>query len=174
MTHPLDDLTDEQRAHAPLYAESVLVESSSNTHLLDAERTASTFAKALLTALEDVDYLSAKRNDDVARLTTERDEAREHFAAAADETVRLTAERDALIVRRDELIVAIRRLHSDLPYPEEANQVPTLIAKVGTLKSALREATTAALEWLNYAERDGSSHWTDDRARLDALAKEAE
>ncbi len=84
------------------------------------------------------------------------------------------AERDALIVRRDELLVAIRRLHSDLPYPEEANQVPTLIAKVGTLKSALREATTAALEWLNYAERDGSSHWTDDRARLDALAKEAE
>lgn len=47
----------------------------------------------------------------------------------------LRAERDALIVRREELLRAMVRITNETPFADEANQVPTLIAKVGTLRT---------------------------------------
>ncbi|MGE0206144.1 MAG: hypothetical protein AB7E70_19525 [Hyphomicrobiaceae bacterium] len=52
-------------------------------------------------------------------------------------------ERDALTQRRDELLVTVRNLSLQTPYPEEAGNTATLIAEVGTLRSEcnrLREA----------------------------------
>ena len=45
-----------------------------------------------------------------------------------------------LETRRDELLALAAKLTRDVPYEEESRNVATLIAKVGTLKSALREA----------------------------------
>lgn len=59
--------------------------------------------------------------------------------AAFDQGAQLRAERDALIVRRDELLVTIKNLSLSTPYAEEATSASTLIAEVGTLKSKLRE-----------------------------------
>ena len=49
--------------------------------------------------------------------------------------IALQAERDALIIRRDELLVTIRNLSAATPYPEEAGNAAVLIAEVGTLRA---------------------------------------
>lgn len=45
------------------------------------------------------------------------------------------AERDALKVRRDELLATIRKLSAEVPYPEEQGNAGVLIAEVGTLRA---------------------------------------
>lgn len=51
----------------------------------------------------------------------------------------VSAERDALIVRRDELLAAMVRITRETPYPEEDGNAAVLIAKVGTLKARVAE-----------------------------------
>jgi cell division protein FtsB len=51
----------------------------------------------------------------------------------------VVAERDALIVRRDELLATIVKLSRDIPYAEEVKSANALIAEVGTLRSEVAE-----------------------------------
>lgn len=67
------------------------------------------------------------------------------YIAAAQPTVVLeligeARERVRLQGRVDELLVAIRRISADTPYPEEFGNAAALIAEVGTLRSQLRES----------------------------------
>lgn len=48
-------------------------------------------------------------------------------------------ERDAARTRIDELLVTVRNLSLQTPYPEESRNAATLIAEVGTLRSQLSE-----------------------------------
>ncbi len=63
------------------------------------------------------------------------------------------AERDALIVRRDELLAAMVRVTRETPYPEEAGSAATLIAEVGTLRSQVTALTSDRNHWRERAER---------------------
>lgn len=56
----------------------------------------------------------------------------EHGRATLDELERLQT-------RQDELLVTIRRLSAEVPYPEESANAAVLIAQVGTLKARVRE-----------------------------------
>ncbi len=88
----------------------------------------------------------------------------DHPAELARGVLDLITEVARLEARQQELLAAMVRLTNETPFADEANQVPTLIAKIGTLKAALREACDIA----------------DDVAalgppsRIDALRKEAE
>lgn len=55
------------------------------------------------------------------------------------ELAEVRAERDALIVRRDELLKAMVRVTRETPYPEEAGNAGVLLAEVGTLKARVAE-----------------------------------
>lgn len=68
------------------------------------------------------------------------------------EVVRMmTAERDRLKTRISELLVTVKNLSLSTPYPEEAGNVATLIAEVGTLKA--RVAELERTHWTNVMER---------------------
>ncbi len=256
MTHPLDDLTDDERTHAPAYAVSWLESDEQCTldQMPEAEGVATTFAKALLTVIEEraevanyvlqlapqalgfhamrpvveaakvvhqrlavtkdcrftspisdiveathelvdaVDaYLAspqpvvvsveAELRAKVARLTKERDEVRAerddlidalilgplHGKTTAETIAALTSERDALIVRRDELLAAMVRIANETPFADEANQVPTLIAKVGTLKAEneqLRQLARDAYRIMGSTKYDRESWYPEWKARM--------
>ena len=87
---------------------------------------------------------------DIARLAQENvertmDLLREKRCNAATEAA-VTAERDALIVRRDELLALAAKLTRDVPYEEEARSTATLIAEVGTLRAANAELASELVE----------------------------
>lgn len=70
-------------------------------------------------------------------------------------------ERDALRVRQQELLETIRKLSSEVLYPEESRNVSILIAEVGTLRSTLNEyeaEIAAPKEQLGRERQD----WVDD------------
>lgn len=58
---------------------------------------------------------------------------------SADILVATAAERDALLVRRDELLAAMKRLGGDVPYEDEKGKLAMLMAEVGTLKARVLE-----------------------------------
>ena len=157
MTHELDDLTDDERANAPRYAESWVADPGGTHHSEDngAEGAASIFAKALMTATAEVERLTAHNRKlwqeryDALSVTSrdgllssewvartgkaerERDEALESVREANREIY-------ALETRRDELLALAAKLTREVPYEEESANVATLIAKVGTLKASIR------------------------------------
>ena len=64
---------------------------------------------------------------------------REMLATARAALAEMERERDALLVRRDELLALAAKLTRDVPYEEEARSAATLIAEVGTLRAQLAE-----------------------------------
>jgi seryl-tRNA synthetase len=88
----------------------------------------------------------------IARLTAELDEKHARLVQVADKLHAVEAERDALIVRRDELLASMVKLTRETPYPEEAGNAGVLIAEVGTLRAQLATATRERDE--ARAERD--------------------
>jgi hypothetical protein len=80
-----------------------------------------------------------------------------------------------LETRQQELLEAMRRITNETPFPDEANQVPVLIAKVGSLRAQLREACDIADRWIG---RDGPmdevTDYKADFACIAAIRKDAQ
>ncbi len=71
--------------------------------------------------------------DEIKRL---RAEVARLCVASADEHVALRAEIERLQARQQELLRDFARVTQQMPFADEVNQVPTLIAEVGTLRAA--------------------------------------
>jgi predicted RNase H-like HicB family nuclease len=68
------------------------------------------------------------RGDEAERLTKERDDV-------ADDLNMQRREFDRMRERQQELLLTIRRLSAETPYPEESRNAAVLIAEVGTLRA---------------------------------------
>ncbi len=89
--------------------------------------------------LKAASELAARLEYDLRQQTSAIDTGIESASDTAEEVKRLESENVRLAKRINELLVAIRRISAETPYPEEANSAATLIAEVGTLRSQLRE-----------------------------------
>lgn len=142
--------------------------SSYNLH--NAELLIARFNDARATALEVAGQLPAAHDEiralraslramraDLEQSVSRHKMCQENLASACAERDQLRAERDALAMRRDELLVTVRNLSLQTPYPEEERNAAVLIAEVGALKARVAEVER---------ERDAAVRERDEADRL--------
>jgi len=91
-------------------------------------------------------YQPDPRIAECEQLRIEVDRLRRVNEQSANDISGYHVEIDQLRARQQELLRDFARVTQQIPFPDEANQVPTLIAEVGTLRSELANREGARLE----------------------------